>query len=462
MRFKNITLWLIMCSFATVSVAQTSVVAHADMPFPIERTIIRDYNFPATVSFVECTSESYFVYADASLSPIYMPIDPNCYVNDFVIDNDTVWFCGKNIKGLGIIGFFDINDFFFGLNNYNIINGSLSTSNSKVTNLTKLVSYKDSLNARHVVAIGKTDLGQYCVVNITPKTGNPYCLYETGEVPANSPETMVAIQTSDYNVFTGGMYLLDTANPALALRAYDKRFVLTAASNIHNYANEVVDVTSQYSFCLDQVALIQLTCMEIGVAAFYKSRQNGTITTFPEGTYIGRYRIEEPKDFFSHLYSIIVPHPFHAGGWRMQEFSKEYIPNSTFNLLQKYEMPNSGSLQSVIYELSMNIVDNASPFQYVTTSDYIFHSIDGHYATPYYLMNGYSVNTQSALVYNMGEQGNNNCLEIKNIYPDPIDMTTIAHYAPLSLKTGKVVFDVFNSPSLTEIITIDCSAKSNR
>ena len=72
---------------------------------------------------------------------------------------------------------------------------------------------------------------------------------------------MVAIQITDDNVFTGGMYLLDTTNPGLALRAYDRDSVFTKHNNIYNYANEIVDVAAQYSFCLDQVALLNWLCL---------------------------------------------------------------------------------------------------------------------------------------------------------------------------------------------------------
>lgn len=452
------TLMLALSVPATEALAQTSVVAHADMPFYIDRTIIREHNYPATVSFLGSGMDGYFLYADASLSATYLPLNTKHYVNDFVIDNDTVWFCGKDINGLGFIGFFDINDFFFGSNNYYIINNSLLTTNSKVEDLTKLVSYTDNSTIRHVVAIGTTGLGQYCVVNMTFDASSASWKYETGEVPATSPETMVAIQTTDFNVFTGGMYLLDPTNPGLSFRAYDKNDVFTDPYNIYDYANEFVDATSQYSFCLDQMALIQLTCNQIGVAAFYKKYNNINL----EGTYIGRYAVGKPKNLISHFYSILAPHSYNTGGWKLHGFSKNNISTYTFNLLQEYEIPLTGNLQSVVYELSTNIIDNVIPFEYVTTSDYFFQSIDGYNPAPNYLMNGHSAEMPSTLVYNMGVQGDNNCLSINDLIPEQIDMTEIPHYAPLSVESEKINFNAFVSPKITEQIIIDCSAKSNK
>lgn len=456
-----LTIFLVLLSFFAEGRAQTSVVAHVDMPFEVKSSIIREYTYPTTISYLESIENGYFVYADSTLSATYIPLNPKYSVNDFVINYDTVWFCGKTSGDVGFVGFLDINDFFFGSNNYYIISNYLPTANSSINDLTKLVSYIDNSNIRHIVAIGTTELGQYCVVNMTHRT-TPTWHYETGEVPAASPETMVAIQITDDNVFTGGMYLLDTTNPGLALRAYDRDSVFTKHNNIYNYANEIVDVAAQYSFCLDQVALLKMSCSEIGVAAFYKSHQNGAITTMPEGTYIGRYVLGTPKTIFTHLHSILAPHTYDTGGWKLHNFSKLYLPDCTFNLLQEYELSFAGDLQSVVYELSTNIVDNVVPFSYVTTADYVFQSIDGYHSTPNYLINGYSAGLPSFLVYNMGVQGNNNCLSIKDLNPDPIDMTCITHYAPFSMNEGKISFIVLVSSNQTENILIDCSAKSGR
>lgn len=456
------TIFLSLSVLLTDCWAQTSVVAHANMPFPIERTIIREHNFPSTVSFVELEKRGYFVYADTTYTATYLPIDSNFFVNDFVIDDDTVWLCGKTIQGQGFVGFFEINEFFFGSNNYYLIKDSLLSTHSVVQDLTKLVSYVDDSTIRHIVAIGTTKLGQYCVVNLTNSLSDPVWLYETGEVPATSPETMIAVQTSDYNVFTGGMYLIDPNNPGLAMRAYDRHYVFTDPNDIHNYTNEIIDIASQYSFCMDQMSLLQMSCNEIAVAAYYKKYQDGLLTLLPEGTYIGRYHIGIPKQIMSHLHSILVPHNFYNGGWKLYGFSKKYLNDNTFNLLQEYEDPGMGNLKSFVYELSSNIVNSALPFSGVTTSSYYFKSICGYFVYPNYLMIGFPKNDNSNLVYNMGVQGKNNCLEMIDLNPTPISMTDIAHYEPLSIVSGKCVFDNYNSIYKTTKIVIKCATKSNR
>ncbi len=457
--------FLILSSFSTGVFAQSSVVAHASIPFVIKNTIIREHIFPATVSYMEKEDfeNGVFVYADSSLLATYLPIDSNYLVSDFVIDNDTVWFCGNIRGGKCFFGFFDINDFFFGSHNYYIASNAFFTTQSLVTTLSKLVSYMDNnANAvRHIVAIGTTDLGQYCVVNVTYNAAMSSWNYETGEVPASSPETMVDIKVTDVDVFTGGMYLFDPNNPGLVLRVYDRNNVFDPGVNIQDYANEIVDASSQYSFCLDQVSLQQLTCNEIVVAAFYRQYQNDRIAV-PEGTYIGQYRIGDIKNIITHRFSIRAPHSYYNGGWKLYGFSKENPQVSTFNLLQEYEMPNTGFLQSVVYELSVNVVNGALPFSYVTTDDYYFWSIDGHYSTLSYLMNGQSTIDNLNMAYNMGQQGVNDCLDYGCLQPMPIDMIDVVHDAPFSIISDSFKFKPLKANLYTEDISVDCSAKSKR
>lgn len=456
--------FLILSSFSIGVFAQSSVVAHVQLPFEIKNTIIREHIFPATVSYVvkEDSENGVFLYADNSMSATYLPIDSNYMVSDFVIDNDTVWFCGNIRGGKCFFGFFDINDFFFGSHKYYIASNAFFTTQSLVTTLSKLVSYIDAFTVRHIVAIGTTELGQYCVVNVTFNAAMSSWNYETGEVPASSPETMVDIKVTDVDVFTGGMYLLDPNNPGLVLRVYDRSDVFASTYNIQDYANEIVDASSQYSFCLGQVSLLQMSCNEIAVAAFYKSYQNGNISFLPKGTYIGQYGIGDIKHIINHRYSILAPHIYYNGGWKLYGFSEENPQVYTFNLLQEYEMPNTGFLQSVVYELSVNVVNGALPFSYVTTDDYYFWSIDGHYSTLNYLMNGLSMVDNVNLIYNMGQQGVNDCLDDGYLQPVPIYMIDVVHDAPFSINSGVFKFKAYKANLSVEQITLDCSSKSNR
>lgn len=406
-----------------------------------------------------------FLYADASLNATYLPIDTNYNITDFVIDNDSVFFCGVNSKGKGFIGFFNINDFFFGSNSYFVYNHVISSFVSEVSNLTKLVSYLDGNHVRHIVSIGKTLLGQYCVVNVMYNGATSMWNYETGEIPASSPETMVDIETTDEYLFTGGMYLNDPLNPNVVLRAYDITDVFIT-NGIQDYANELLDVTSQHSFCFDDVALLNYSCNEIYVAAYWKFHQdtgtvNPVIFQVPQGTYIGHYHLNKTKPIVEHLNSILVPHPYFAGGWKIFGFSNLNVSTASFNLLQEYEHPSSANIRSFVYELSNSIVNSASPFSYVTTNDYLFYGIDGYIAPPNYLMNGISRADKTILIYNMGQQGGNDCLEINDVHPTPINMTEMTHLEPFNVISNSIIFSAQKSRKLGINIKIDCSNKQS-
>lgn len=453
-------------SFFSDLLAQTSVVAHANFPFPIEKTIIREYVYPTTVSYLTSDTCGYFVYADASLNTTFLPIDTNYNITDFVIDNDSVFFCGVNSKGNGFIGFFNIFDFFYGSNSYFVYNNVINSSLSDVSNLTKLVSYLDGNYVRHIVSIGKTMLGQYCVVNVTYNGATSMWNYETGEIPASSPETLVDIETTDDFVLTGGMYLNDPLNPNLVLRVCAKKNVFNSINSIQDYANELLDVTSQHSFCFDDVALLNYSCNEIYVAAFWKFHQdtgtvNPVIAQDPQGTYIGHYHLSQPKTIVNHLNSILVPHTYYSGGWRILGFSKLNVSSVSFNLLQEYEHTSSSDIRSFVYELSNVIVNSASPFSCVTTNDYFFYGIDGNYVLPNYLMNGISRADKTMLIYNMGQQGGNDCLKANDLKPVPIDMIETTHLAPYNVISKNIVFSTQKTNKNGINIMIDCSAKQS-
>lgn len=55
-----------LCSAPFLLLAQTSVVAHAKLPYSIDKTIIREYVYPTTISYLKSGSCGYFVYADTS------------------------------------------------------------------------------------------------------------------------------------------------------------------------------------------------------------------------------------------------------------------------------------------------------------------------------------------------------------------------------------------------------------
>lgn len=81
-------------------------------------------------------------------------IVPNIYVHDFVIYHDSVFFCGENNEGRGVIGFFDINDFFYSNGDYYVQDYFYWDNDYYVKNLYKLIVFDGSHGEAHVFAIG--------------------------------------------------------------------------------------------------------------------------------------------------------------------------------------------------------------------------------------------------------------------------------------------------------------------
>ena len=86
---KIVLLFLLAMLLPAVGQSQHRVTK-ALYPYPIVKTIVKEYVFPATISYVETTSSHYFSYSDATLNIVNCEIDNNLFVLDFVIFNDVV------------------------------------------------------------------------------------------------------------------------------------------------------------------------------------------------------------------------------------------------------------------------------------------------------------------------------------------------------------------------------------
>lgn len=446
--------------FKTDVWAQTSVTATLVLPMDIQKTKIREYNFPSSISYVESTKGNYFVYADTTLSAIYVPVDTNYIINDYVVDRDSVFFCGRNKAGFGIVGFFDINDYFFGLGNYYVVNTVLYSEGGTIANLTNVVSYYTSSD-RHIVAIGTTQQSQYCIMDLVNEWSSGVWIYETGEVPTTSPETMVELTSTDGFLVTSGMYTNDSYNPSLVFRVYAKNDVFSTSYPLQDVANVFSDASLQHSFCLDQIVTRQVGCNAIVAAAFWKYYTDTTFWHYeqlPQGTYIGKYTIVfDPKDVLVHNYSVLCSHSYYYGKWNLYGFSNYNISNMSFNLLQEYETSSAGDPRSFVYELSDAVLQNASSFHYATTDVYRFFGISGNSVIPYYIMNGRPWFQNTNMVYNMGAQDGNICLDGDAIQPDAIQLNRDEYNTPLSVIPGDTTyFKCYNSKNETEQIIINC------
>ena len=249
----------------TVLHSQTSATAIDVVQEDALSSIIRDYNYNATIACYNLDNGmSVFIHNNPNLYAKQVYIK-NYYINDFVIDNDSVFFCGYSRGAsdtLGIVGFFDIQDFFFGSGDlyvqktfkvyYHPILGD-----EYARNFTRLISYCNSFGQRHIVCVGKGTFGHGCVVeSIFNDDGVPpaFWSYIAGITEKNTIESFYDIMLYNDYVVTAGFY--HSENMQLSLRVYNSDFVfdVTGPRDMrHTY--DIQNYISGYSWAHDSVLL---------------------------------------------------------------------------------------------------------------------------------------------------------------------------------------------------------------
>ena len=166
--------------FATVALfaigdamAQHAVV-QANYPNDVERTIVREYNYPATVSYVETSVEHYFAYADATMTVTNSEISHDLFVTDLALHGKFAYFCGYNtVSGVGVWGWFDVNTLIGGALSYYLYDGFVCSS-LYVDSLFDLDVFEEK-GQLHIVTVGSATDGankkRPCLIDITGTEG---------------------------------------------------------------------------------------------------------------------------------------------------------------------------------------------------------------------------------------------------------------------------------------------------
>ncbi len=141
-------------------------------------------------------------------------INSSFSVSDFDVDGDSVFFCGNITNGQVFLGFFDINDLFFGSGAYSADITAINTLTGTVDSLSKMVTYKDS-SFRQIAAIGTSSLGFPCIVHIYFTVPAINCIIDVKELPAAYDENLLDINLTDNHIITAGFAAQSTAHPYL-------------------------------------------------------------------------------------------------------------------------------------------------------------------------------------------------------------------------------------------------------
>ena len=128
--------------FVATGTKAQHAITEAHYPDDIVTTIIKEYQYPATISYVETKEHHYFAYADHSMTVISCEIDNDIFVRDFVVNEDKVFFFGfRNGKvSSGLWGWFRIIDLINSNLSYDIYE-NFNCNNQDVDTLHRIATY---------------------------------------------------------------------------------------------------------------------------------------------------------------------------------------------------------------------------------------------------------------------------------------------------------------------------------
>lgn len=219
MNNKHSCLIIILFLCAAVEAVCQNAVVQATYPNDVVRTIVREYSYPATVSYVETTVEHYFAYADASMSVTNSEISHDLYVTDLALHGKYAYFCGYNtVSGLGVWGWFDIASLMAGSLSYYIYD-DFRCDVLYADSLFSLALYEEQ-GQLHIATVGSTTDGaskkRACLIDITGTEGT-----------ASGWNYSMGLSECEFNYF----------NRLTEVCVTDK-YIVAAGSTIHSFRSE--------------------------------------------------------------------------------------------------------------------------------------------------------------------------------------------------------------------------------
>ncbi len=452
--FKSLLLTFLTLSAVGLS-AQTSQTYEMLLPYPVTRTIVREWTAPVNIVYAETAHGNYFIHNDIGGTVAIAKINDALSVNDFVIDGDSVFFCGNRTNGYGFIGFLYIPDFFFGSGAYTINSTTINTPSGTVASFSKMVSYIYP-QERQIAAIGTTSTGLPCVAHVNLDTPGANCDVDVAEVPAAYDESLLDISLTNNNIVTTGFAAQSSTHPYLSLRLYDK-----ASGLFFNYCNTAYYFTTQsneYRLEPRQLVSSELAYNFLSIAAYYRydKASGGDIQYAPEyGTYIGMFSvISSTPPSINHTTSIAIPSKRTLGGWQLHEITDVESSNLDFFLLHDIERDTTSGCLSTIYELSYISMVSATPVNAKSTIDHTLSSID-NFNTSQYTASGFS-HSSNNLTLATETPGGITCLDMDILQPSQITVVGEPKDDPL------VILTTINYPLKTLFVKFVDKAEVNQ
>ena len=283
----------------------------------------------ATLSCYDYSEGAVFVYSGPNFQAKEATL-LGCQVNDLVISGKNAYFCGEK-DGFGIIGYFDINDVFFGTGNIKVIFGFLlGTYSSIVKELTRMTVFSPDNDNEHIACIGTCENFGYnrpCLIDFDADASSPS--YVGGEVDTRVEVfTDVKVVTSD----EGKDYLVTvgfdtTFGHFLNIRVYDPNNVFQPSG--------IQDICHVYSMSVDDARTWQ---------------NHGALLTQLETDTFATVSYRNALEREDHYYeALLTPTNIHIGVFKLSDI----VNNSVWGLKKHYEIPLhrvlARNIEQVIY-----------------------------------------------------------------------------------------------------------------
>ena len=417
--------------FGWQSVQAQSTVLSSQMPAGIEKTIIRELKYPMSISYVETLTEHCFVLYDGTNNPLSLiRIDANIFVNDFVIEDDTVFFCGRNsLNNQGVFGHFHINYFYNATYSYSYITSALSSVNGVVSTFEKMVTYTES-GCRILAAVGKTLQGNYVVAEVRYYSTLLMFNYRIGAFLQTNPESILDITLTDNHVVTAGFYV-SGQDVMIGIRAYSRNSMFSVGG-IQDTAVLFKPISNDF-YCGDQLVLSHKQADDFSISTY---TWNITPTVY-RGTNIGIYSVGS-NGYISNNAAILAVQNFQNGSWHLCGMTPDDVV-SHFYLLQNAEVSGYNYVTSMVLDLdascfALSASGATKPIRVL--NDYLFRSIDGHYLGAGFVSNGYRRSDTQYLGYYNSTYNPSNCHVQESIMIYPMYLKGDMHCISFDITTG--------------------------
>ena len=424
-------LYLLAFSLFAIDCQCQSEILYTNLSGNVEKTIVRDFNYPASISYVKTSTGGCFVYYDGvSYSPTKVEVIPLYEVNDFRIDDDTLYFCGSNTYGEGIVGHFNVYDFFFGSHDYIVLSSSFITELGMVGSFDKMGIYKYG-SSRKIAAIGRTQSGTCFVSEMIYNPIAVTCSYRIGALDPLCQESFLDICVTSNYVVTAG-FETSGATEKVSIRIYEKNSMFSP-SGPQPYASEFTSVSSYVAGFDDGQILISHLYGDFFSVASYWRRPNSPVSN---GTYLSIFNIASASDV-SCSYSYYTTCNSVSQYGTLCEMTGFDIQTSWY-LLQNVGLSNSQNIGSLIYKIDYLTTAGIFSANANIKTDAQFMSIDAPNGNAGFLLDGGWSSNPMSYVYCHSAKLFQNCMTDELIISLNDAMSIGVTYRPLMMSGADI------------------------